>query len=322
MDALIHGGPDGQGVPRWDFSTNANACGPAPMALRAVQAADATRYPDPQGASLRDALARFHGVTHERIVLAASASEFIRRMTQAVALQRPGAAVHAPSPGYGEYAQAARALGLAMADANAADLVWHTEPGSPGGLSSAPPEVRDGAVLVVDAAYAPLRLDDRRSTVADHAWQLVSPNKALGLTGVRAAYAIAASNAQMLVARLERLAPSWPIGAHGVAMLNTWVEPETQAWLQQSCITLGDWKTQQLALLRAFGWHCADSVVPFFAARWDDARIVPSDLRRHGIKLRDTASMGLPGWVRVSVQPPTAQQALRDAWQALTGGVR
>ena len=42
-----HGGPDAQGVPLWDFSTNANACGPCPEALAAVQQADATRYPDP-----------------------------------------------------------------------------------------------------------------------------------------------------------------------------------------------------------------------------------------------------------------------------------
>ena len=42
----IHGGPDAWGVPLHDFSTNSNACGPCPQALAAVQAADATRYPD------------------------------------------------------------------------------------------------------------------------------------------------------------------------------------------------------------------------------------------------------------------------------------
>ncbi len=43
----IHGGPDGQGAPLHDFSTNSNACGPCPQALAAVQQADATHYPDP-----------------------------------------------------------------------------------------------------------------------------------------------------------------------------------------------------------------------------------------------------------------------------------
>jgi histidinol-phosphate aminotransferase len=40
-------------------------------------------------------------------------------------------------------------------------------------------------------------------------------------------------------------------------------------------------------------------------------------LRSQGIQLRDTASFGLPGHVRVSVQPPLAQEALHNAWQQL-----
>ncbi|MES2943598.1 MAG: aminotransferase, partial [Pseudomonadota bacterium] len=36
-------------------------------------------------------------------------------------------------------------------------------------------------------------------------------------------------------------------------------------------------------------------------------------LRVQGIKLRDTASFGLPGHVRVSVQAPAAQDLLRQA---------
>lgn len=36
-------------------------------------------------------------------------------------------------------------------------------------------------------------------------------------------------------------------------------------------------------------------------------------LRERGIRVRDAASFGLPGWVRVSAQPPAAQQALQQA---------
>ena len=51
--APVHGGPDAAGVPLFDFSTNSNACGPCPEALHTVQAADATRYPDPAYTALR-----------------------------------------------------------------------------------------------------------------------------------------------------------------------------------------------------------------------------------------------------------------------------
>ncbi len=43
----LHGGPDGGPALRWDFSVNANACGPCPPALAALQRADRGRYPDP-----------------------------------------------------------------------------------------------------------------------------------------------------------------------------------------------------------------------------------------------------------------------------------
>ena len=74
----VHGGPDALGVPVHDFSTNANACGPCPQALAAVRDADAAHYPDPSYLALRSRLAAFHGVAPARVLLAASASEFIR----------------------------------------------------------------------------------------------------------------------------------------------------------------------------------------------------------------------------------------------------
>ena len=77
----VHGGPDASGAAMHDFSTNANACGPCPLALDAVRAADPAAYPDPAYRELRVRLARHHGVAVDRIVVAASASEFIFHIT-------------------------------------------------------------------------------------------------------------------------------------------------------------------------------------------------------------------------------------------------
>jgi histidinol-phosphate aminotransferase len=317
VSGVQHGGPDAGGVPRWDFSTNANACGPAPQVLLAIRQADAARDPDPAYTALREQLAGFHSVPVERIVIAASASEFILRMTMAVARHWPQASVHVPRPGYADYERAARAGGLRCAPAGEALLVWHTEPGSPQGLSQRMPATREGAVLVIDCAYAPLRLDGEAPDMPAHAWQLISPNKALGLTGVRGAYAIAPVGAGELQQTLEQLAPSWPIGAHAVAMLSAWVSDETQAWLADCRPTLREWKRQQLACCAELGWQCNDSVTPFFVLPWADAASL-ARLREQGVKLRDTTSMGLPGHVRLSVQAPAAQQALREAWHKVS----
>ena len=321
----VHGGTDALGAARFDFSTNSNAVGPCPQALAAVQAADATRYPDAAYSALRAALAAFHGVVPWRIVLAGSASEFIFRTSAWVARQG-GRTVYVPAHAYGDYLHGAQAWGLERVDApDAAALVWACEPSSPlgqahGGWPDRMGQV-GGPVVVLDGAYAPLRLQSAPSL--DHAqregvWQLFSPNKALGLTGVRAAYAVAPVHAQDAAARLDTLAPSWVLGAHGESMLRAWTQPATQQWLENSLVLLREWKARQQALLQSLGWVCQPSDANFFCAR-PPAPLDLAALRSAGIKLRDATSFGLPGWYRLGTLAPDAQEALHAALLAQGG---
>jgi histidinol-phosphate aminotransferase len=179
--------------------------------------------------------------------------------------------------------------------------------------NATPPALRP--TIVLDCAYAPLRLSGNPSlTPAQRArvWQLWSPNKSLGLTGLRAAYAIAPEGAQSQVERLDALAPSWPIGAHGEAMLLAWAGDAAQSWLTDSLTTLIEWKAAQVRMLQSCGWDCTPSDANFFCARPPRAFDFAA-LRGHGVKLRDASSFGLPGWARLSVQPPQAQAALLQA---------
>lgn len=319
-----HGGPDAAGVARWDFSTNGNGCGPCPMALAAVQRADPCRYPDPAYTQLCAALAAFHGVAPSRIVPAASASEFIVRITSAVA-RAGGRQAWRPPQAYGDYAQAARACGLQAADSPwQADLLWLCEPSSPLGASepvSLPPGDLAAAgqpVVVLDRAYEPLRLAGT-CTLAEPAldglWQLWSPNKALGLTGIRGAYAIAPMHPPAILATVAALAPSWPLGAHAVALLQAWAQPDTQQWLVQCREQLREWKATQTAMLHALGWTCLPGDASFLCAR-PPAPQDAAALRARGLKLRDAASLGLPGHWRLNVMPPEAQEALRAALES------
>ncbi|GAB3360354.1 MULTISPECIES: aminotransferase class I/II-fold pyridoxal phosphate-dependent enzyme [Giesbergeria] len=327
-----HGGPDARGPARWDFSTNSNACGPCPEALAAVQQADASRYPDPSYTALRTVLAEFHQVRPERIVLAASASEFIWRITTLAA--RCGAtAVSLPTHSYGDYAQAARAWGLSIhhrpthwtnstdIHTTTADLHWMCEPSSPQGLTDPMLQTAQplsGRWWVLDCAYRPLQLHcPPPPAPMDHLWQLWTPNKALGLTGVRAAYAIAPLHSAEDAARLIALAPSWPVGAHGVALLHAWAQPTTQHWLASSLITLRHWKKSQQTLCATLGWQIEPgSRANYFVARppTHTLHTALTHLRAQDVQLRDCTSFGLPGWLRLGVLPPQAQQALHQAW--------
>ena len=328
---LVHGGPDAAGVAAHDFSTNANACGPCPEVLEALREADRQHYPDPRYTHLRDQLGAWHGVAAERIVLAASASEFIQRMT-AWAVRSGLRQVQVPRHGYGDYTRAAQAWGLAVSSSPAAGpaLRWACCPASPLGLADAElaetalAEGSPGLVLVVDCAYRPLVLDGTLAAPPEAAWQLWSPNKALGMTGVRAAYAVAPAAAvdSGQVAALQALAPSWPVGADGVALLQRWTQPRVQAWVARSHDVLRDWKVRQLALCAAMGWEVLPgSLANYFVARppvADPAGFAAllAALRAKGVQLRDCGSFGLPGWVRMGVRPPASQQALQAVWRA------
>ncbi len=337
MSTPLHGGPDAAGIPVFDFSTNSNACGPCPEALHAVQMADATRYPDPAYNALRESLGAFHGVAPERIVLAASASEFIHRIT-ALAAQQGALQVAVPLHSYGDYAQAAqvRRLDVLRGSELAAGLQWACEPSSP--LGREDPAVRawrgcesggDRGFRVLDCAYVPLRLDPEDAwagtpspRLPSACWQLWTPNKAMGLTGVRAAYAIAPADCEAQACALTALAPSWPVGAHGVALLQVWTLPAVQQWLVQSLATLRAWKARQLALCDDLGWAVlAGSLANYFCAQpaTNTLQCDLAALRASGIKLRDATSFGLPGTVRLGVLAPAAQDALQAAWQALPG---
>ena len=326
----LHGGPDAMGVPRHDLSSNGNPCGAWPAALQALQHADARHYPDPAYTALRRQLGAWHGVATDRIVLAASASEFIQRISLAVALTAgPEAAVWQPAHAYGDYARAAQAAGLPMTDApQRASLLWACEPSSPlgqadAGLPQRVAALRSSQTLVLDQAYEPLRLDGAPSldgAAQERVWRLLTPNKALGLTGVRAAYAIAPVGADAaLLARLRALAPSWPLGAHGVALLQCWASAPAHDWLADCRATLRRWKARQIDALARLGWQIEPSDANFFVAACAgcasaggrfDMNSWLGGLRRHGIKLRDCASFGLPGRVRLAVAAPAAQDAL------------
>lgn len=319
----VHGGPDSLGVPLHDFSTNSNACGPCPQALAVVQQADATRYPDARYIGLRAQLAIFHGVAPERLLLAGSASEFIFRFTAWLA-QQGGRSVWLPPHSYGDYAAAAQAWGLQqVTQPKQAQLAWACDPASP--LGSAQEGLAELAhsvpVCILDRAYEPLRLDGALALTQEQllrVWQLWTPNKALGLTGVRAAYVIAPLGALDATAQLEALCPSWPLGAHGVALLQAWVLPEVQAWVQRCRDTLRQWKMRQITLCEGLGWRCQPSVASFFCAQPDlqgeTLTQALHTMRAQGIKLRDATSFELAGHVRLGVLPPQAQDALQAAW--------
>jgi len=339
LQTPLHGGPDDGPQIDWDFSSNANAV-PLPQALYdKLTGADRRLYPDPQYTALREHLASVQGVASSRIVPTAGSSEVIRRLTLAAYL-RGIRQVWVPRPAYGDYEAAAHALGMSVAvydnpmQANGDALLWLCEPCNPTGQSKSAAfwsslaehgRLHPDLVVAVDRAYEPLRLhgdDPVDDCVADVCWQLWSPNKALGLTGVRAGWMqtplLTGDGVQALHAAVQALAPSWVVSAEGIQLLMHWHDDDVQSWLKAARCELNIWMQAMQHDLTQLGWYCQPSVVPFFLLQsmTDDISNMPhllSFLREQGIKLRDTGSMGLPGRLRLRAHVPQAQEALRQA---------
>ena len=319
--APLHGGTDSLPEPRYDFSSNANALGPCPAVLAAIRRADVSRYPDPSYTRLRERLAAWHGVTPDRIVVGAGASELTLRL-----VRHFDRAVVQLAPTFSEYARGAgiarkRLLSAASAESflraqrRQRSLAFLCCPNNPTG------EVWDTKLiataarrgpLVVDLAYASLCGSAQAVQIeaaAAGAWRLYSPNKALGLTGVRGAYLIAPRAA----GRLADEAPSWVIGRDAVAMLETSLERSARAWLTESIPRLWRWRAQLAAGLRRLQLTVRESPATFLLVDVGSGTRIARSLRAAGIRVRDASSFGLERWIRLSAQPAPARKALLAA---------
>jgi len=332
--ATVHGGTDSGPPIQVDFSTNAHPIGPNPSVCEAVFRADRTRYPDPHYTTLRSALGAFHRVQADRIVVGASASELIWRLTRCWT-GAGAAAILTDNRTFGEYVRAAKGLGAHVAPERSAwppvtaVLRWCCNPDNPTGAyrdhacetaspgEPAVPISRD--LIVADLAYWPFRvilsLDDGcpavlRTPWADDVIQLWSPNKLHGLTGVRGAYLVLPANPvpRINAEILTSLAPSWVLGADGVALLQAHVCPDAFDFLRDTAPALRAWKKEQDRRLTEAGWHPESSplhfglwrppVEPSLQSHWH------AHLREAGVKLRDAASFDRPGWVRLVSRAP------------------
>ena len=184
--------------------------------------------------------------------------------------------------------------------------------------------LKSSSVLhVIDCAYQPLLLEGQRlpQSLLDAAWSVWSPNKALGLCGVRGAYAIAPQQPGELARWMRQLESSWVLGAHAQAMLSIWVSDAAQEWLAHVIAQLRVLKTEQINRLESLGIHCKPSVSNFFVVQLARDPALHAQrlqaLLARGVALRDTTSMGLPDWARMRVHTQAACEAFELTWRQI-----
>lgn len=302
------------------------------------------RYPDPQPAKLRAALAGLYAVAPDNVLIGRGSDEAIDLLVRAFC--RPGCdAIAIAPPTFGMYAVAARIQGADVieaplapgfvADAKAllaaitpdTKLVFVCSPNNPtGGLVPLPvlahlaQALRDRAVLVVDEAYIEFADGAASATTLlarhDNVTVLRTLSKAHALAGARVGALIAAAP---LVALLRRIQAPYPLPIPSVeaalSALSVSALAETDLRVASIC-------RERERLARALAvlpevLAVFDSAANFLCVRFADARKAWRRLAGDGIVVRDVGRYPqLADCLRITIGAPEENAALLGALDA------
>jgi len=340
----VHGGGAAPG--ELDASTALSPLAPPDAVVAAARAAPLDRYPPVDAAPLRAAYARVAGLAPDAVAVGAGSVELIWALARAYG--GPGRRVVVAAPAFGEYAQAARASGatvdvawtareadgafawdgapLARAlDGGEVALVFLARPGSPTLVAPAPAALAALAaahprtLFVVDEAYQPVALDLAPLRPSENVAILRSDTKILGLAGLRLGALLAAPP----VAHAVRAAlPPWNVSAPAQAAGLVAIET-LAAELPARRARLAALAAAQRALVDDPRLSPRAAALTFTVYRIspDSASAVVAAAAARGVRLRDCASFGLPGCVRVGLvdapEQPRLAAALRAALDAV-----
>lgn len=327
-----------------DFSVNSNPFGPSPLVREAIARTPLQRYPDRESLALRRALGEKLDVAIEQILVGNGSAELIQ--LAASAFLRPANSALVLGPTFGEYARAARLAGAqvvtekhfiteitkstekiekkaleisALSVGSVVDsyfqVVFLCNPNNPTGQclpdgvlatwASAHPET----IFIVDEAYLPF-VPDMPSALALNAANILvlrSMTKDHALAGLGLGYAVGPAH---LIARLTSLRPPWNVNAlaqaAGLAAL------QDEAHLAQTLAQLRHEKDLLVCGLRALGYSPLPSQTHFFLLSVGDGAAFRRALLTRGMLVRDCASFGLPGYVRIAPQRPAENLRLLE----------
>lgn len=343
IPCVHHGAPDYAELERLglspdeiiDFSVNSNPYGPAPAVRQALESVPLDRYPDREALALRRSLSEHHLLSPESILVTNGTAELIWLI--ALTYLRPDDSVLIVEPTFGEYARAAALMGAEVHtwQAHPEDefafqvdgieqrlqeydyrLVFLCNPNNPTGQALSPPIIREWAkehpktLFVIDEAYIAFAKEMTTAADPQQANLLImrSMTKDYALAGLRLGYAVGHEN---VIQALSKTRPPWSVNAlaqaGGIAAL------ENQIYYQDCWNKSRQNKETLVSALEGLGFSPVPSRTHFFLLPVGNGAHFRSALMKHGIQVRDCASFGLPGHVRIAARRPEENSKLLQA---------
>ncbi|MCC6304439.1 MAG: histidinol-phosphate transaminase [Rhodobacteraceae bacterium] len=309
------------------LAANENPLGPSPRALEAFRAAAASlhRYPSPDHAALRTAIAAVHGLDAGRILCGAGSDEILAFLARAFA--GPGDEVIHTEHGFLMFRITTLAAGarpvsvperdrvvdvdaILAAAGPATRIVFVANPANPTGTMLPAAEIARladglgaGVLLVLDGAYAEF------AETSDGALELAAtrPNvfvtrtfsKLYGLGGLRIGWGY---GSREVIGILGRIRGPFNLSTAQLAAAEAAVGDRAHA---SFCLAENArLRTRLAAGLRQLGLGCDASEANFVLARFADAAAAgacDAALRARGIIVREVAAYGLPHCLRITV---------------------
>lgn len=266
-----------------DLSMSLNPAAPDVRPIVARHLDELGRYPDPARATA--AFAEVLGLPASQVLLTNGGAEAITLAARTVG----GGVVAEP-----EFALHPRAAGGPR---------WRSNPHNPSGLLAAADLTAD----VWDEAFWPLATGTwTRGDAARGAVVLGSLTKLFACPGLRIGYLVAGD--EDVVAAATREQPHWAVNGLALAALPDLLATADLAGWSAS---IAGGRAELADLLRRHGLACRPS-----DANWvlvDGAGDLRAELAGQGVLVRDCASFGLPGTVRIAVPGPDGLARLEEA---------
>ncbi len=328
-----------------DFSISTNPFPPHPEVARAVARAAVDRYPDSSSGALRTAIAERLRMSPEEVLATNGLAQAIFLL--AFAFCDRGSVALVASPTFGEYEAASRLAGadvlhvparedegfvfpaermISEVRENRPSLVWVCSPNNPTGALPSAEEAtsllrvceEENALLLLDEAYvnfAPSGASACLLFPSPNLLLLRSMTKDYGLTGLRLGYIL---GTRELLRPLRALQPPWSVNAcaqeAGIEALRQEAYYEAQ-WREMRGLT-----EKMAGRLRSAGYAPLTPGANFLLFKSGDTAALKEFLWRDRILVRDCASFGLPGYVRVGVRSEEENDRLIDCLTAFSRG--
>lgn len=327
------------------LNTNESPYGPSPKALAAIEGqntADLRLYPDPEGAALKQAIAKLHGLDPKQVFLGNGSDEVLAHVF--AGLLKQSKPVNFPDITYSFYPVYCKLFGIEYQtiplgenfEIKTADFktpnggIIFPNPNAPTGRSIPRSEIEallsrnKDSVVVIDEAYVDYGTEScisllRGNACPENLLVVHTLSKSRALAGLRVGFAVGHPDLIEGLERVKNSFNSYPLGR--LAQAGAIAAIEDQAHLEETSAKVIQTRTTLVEQLNALGFETLPSTANFIFTRHPQhagAKLYQA-LRDRGIIVRHFKSARIDEFLRITIGTDEQSNELVAALKEILG---